>query len=186
MSELRLAWFLALRYLRPRRGIAGGGQGRHGGQGAWLSLVTYLCGGGVVLGVGALVITLSVMNGFQTDLRDKILGAQAHVLVQDQFGRPLPDDAGIVGRIRSVPGVIAVSPFVTGQSVLRVGRQAMGAVIKGVDPAGEGQVAKLDRAMPKDWAARLTAGEVILGAELARNLGARAGDDVVAVSPFES
>ena len=66
--------------------------------------MTYLCGGGVVLGVGALIITLSVMNGFQTDLRDKILGAQAHVLLQDQFGRPLPDDAGILGRIRAETG----------------------------------------------------------------------------------
>lgn len=165
--------FIALRYLSAKR------------KGLF-SVVTTLIGvAGVSLGVAALIVTLSIMDGFQTDIRRKIVDAQAHIVVYGQM-RP-GDGERAAARIAAAPGVEAVSAFALGQGIITFDNRSTGAVVRGVDPAAEARVNSLkDSLVRGSWGGLAAAGGVpgiILGEELAKNLGAWTGDDVILVSP---
>ena len=169
---MSLELFIALRYLRAKR------------KGLFAVVTTLIGVAGVTVGVAALLTTLSVMNGFQTDIQKKIVGAQAHLTIMG--ARSAEDLAKTLSIVSADPDFAAASPFAMGQAILTVRERSIGVVLKGVDPAREFAV--------NDLAAKLTAGSwdglaagkvpgVILGVELADHLGAETGDEVVFVSP---
>jgi len=186
----------ALRYLRARR------------KQAFISVITVISVGGIALGVAALIIVLAVMTGFEQDLREKILGIRAHILVtRQQFSEApqllLSDE--VMQKIRSIDGVAGVSPFVFGQVMVRSPFRTQGIAIRGVDPRVEASVSdlqknmvegKLDSLLRRDFKpqddtegdAQGDAGAeydgIILGQELANNLGLYVGDKVAVISPF--
>ena len=169
--ELVLGW----RYTRAGRAT------RRNGFISFISGVSML---GIALGVAALIIVLSVMNGFQKEVRDRMLSVVSHIEIYGPGGGPLPDINRTLAEARRNPQVVGAAPFVATQSLLAHGEDMRGAVVRGIDPAQEPQVTDL-AAASNDTLARLKAGEfgVVLGAELARNLGVRIGDPVTLIAP---
>ena len=170
--ELPYELWIALRYLRARR------------REMFISLITWISVGGVAVGVMALVVVLSVMTGFERDLRDKILGANAHVVVQSVAG-PLENYRDLAGRIERLEGVVAATPYVASQVMLLVGGTVQGALLRGVDPGSVARATELARFMVQgslENLAREPAG-LVVGQEMARNLGILPGDVVQVVSP---
>jgi lipoprotein-releasing system permease protein len=166
-------WFIARRYLVARR------------RQAFISLISAVSILGVGVGVMALIIALGLMTGVQTELRDRIVGATAHVYVS-QIGTPLDVDADIWQR----PGIVGSAPAIIGFGVLTVPPSiSQGATIKGIDPAREPSVTDIGSAMVEgsiDALARPTASGrdgVVLGQALAKTLNASVGDIVTAVTP---
>jgi lipoprotein-releasing system permease protein len=165
---------VGLRYTRARKGS---------GRNAFISFIALISMAGIALGVAALIVVLSVMNGFQHELRNRILAVASHIEIR---GFPEIKDAEGVARLaRAHPRVVATAPYVLGQAMLSVGDANRGALIRGVDPAQEDAVADIGRHMQRGSLAALTPGSynIVLGAELARALGLRVGDPVVAITP---
>src|SRR5205823_8421505 len=184
-----MSWelFVGLRYLRARRRV-------------FLSLISAISLLGVTIGVATLNIVLAVMTGFEQDLRDKILGFNPHIVVVSYSGA-LAADQGLVEQGRGVPGVMAAAPFVYGQAMLTVGRSASGVVVRGIDPAAAGAVVDVERHLesgsfaalasphrvtlpPEDGGTTVELPGVLIGAELARQLGVISGSVVNLVSPL--
>jgi lipoprotein-releasing system permease protein len=165
--------FIATRYLRSRS---------HGG---FISLITYLSIGGVTLGVAALIIVLSVMNGFETEVRARILGADAHIRVSKfgEDGVPAWEEAAKI--IREVKHVTGVSPYIYEKGMIRAGKRSEAVALRGVDAATLSEVSDLpihvirgDLTLKRDGLPGL-----VLGRFLAERLGAFVGDTVVIFSP---
>lgn len=138
---------------------------------------------GIALGVAALIIVLSVMNGFQKEVRDRMLGVLAHIEVFAPGGAALPDVARTLTEVRAHPQVIGAAPFIAAQALIARGEDMKGTVVRGVDPVLEGQVTDLFADNPV--LQRLQAGGfgVVLGADLARSLGVYEGDAVTLIAP---
>jgi lipoprotein-releasing system permease protein len=156
-----------------------------------ISAVTYISVSGVTLGVMALIIVIGVMTGFESDLKRKILGTNSHVIVVPQVGGAIDGYRELSEKIRAVPGVTGASPFILSQAMLGSPGAVQGVVLRGIDPRGEGSVTDLARNIvvgsladlePDPTGARLPG--VILGAELARNLGTGKGGEVRVISAF--
>ena len=169
--ELALGW----RYTRAGRAT------RRNGFISFISGVSML---GIALGVAALIIVLSVMNGFQKEVRDRMLSVVAHIEIFAPGGEALPDPERTLREARSNPQVIGAAPFVAAQALLARGEDMKGALVRGIDPAHEGEVTELAAANAQA-VAQLLPGEfrVVLGAELARSLGVRLGDVVTLIAP---
>jgi lipoprotein-releasing system permease protein len=169
--ELVLGW----RYTRAGRAT------RRNGFISFISGVSML---GISLGVAALIIVLSVMNGFQKEVRDRMLGVVSHIEVYGPGGGMLPDVNRTLAEVRRNPDVIGAAPFVAAQSLLARGEDMRGTIVRGIDPRLEPQVTDLAAAAP-GVLERLVPGQfnIVLGAELARNLGVRAGDPVTLIAP---
>jgi lipoprotein-releasing system permease protein len=166
--------FLGLRYLRAR------------GQRTNLSLFVWIGIGGVFLGVGALIVVLAVMTGFQDGIRDKILSASPHILVFESSGRGVADAGTVADRVRKVPGVQAATPFVLQQALFTgSGGAAHGGLLRGVDLSASPLLAEFQSRLRSGDLAALERGQpgILLGRELARSLGVVAGDAVTAISP---
>ncbi|MBR3631532.1 MAG: ABC transporter permease [Elusimicrobiaceae bacterium] len=165
--------FVALRYMLHRKGL--------------FALITTLIGvAGVSVGVAALITTLSVMNGFQSDIKEKIIGAQSHILI---FGRMNADVyPQKISQLESLPEVAGAAPNIYGQAIISANGQSVGVVIRGLDPAQEAKINNLNQSLvdgafqPTDWEEYAPA-PLVLGTELADNLNAEIGDDVVLISP---
>ena len=170
--ELILGW----RYTRAGRAT------RRNGFISFISGVSML---GIALGVAALIIVLSVMNGFQKEVRDRMLGVVSHIEVFAQSGAALPDLERTLREVRANPQVLGAAPFIAAQALLARGEDMKGAMVRGIDPALEPDVTDLALELKKSSLARLVAGDfgVVLGGELARSLGVRAGDRVTLVAP---
>ena len=170
--ELMLGW----RYTRAGRAT------RRNGFISFISGVSML---GIALGVAALIIVLSVMNGFQKEVRDRMLGVVSHIEIFAPNGAALPDVALTLAQARAHPQVIGASPFIATQALLARGEDMKGAIVRGIAPALEPQVTDLAVALKNGALSRLVAGEfgVVLGAELARSMGVREGDKVTLVAP---
>ncbi len=169
--ELTLGW----RYTRAGRAT------RRNGFISFISMVSML---GISLGVAALIIVLSVMNGFQKEVRDRMLGVVAHIEIYGPGGGVLPDVARTIAESRKNPEVVGAAPFVATQSLLAHGEDMRGAIVRGIDPAQEPQVTDI-AAAARATLAKLQPGSfgVVLGAELARSLGVREGDPVTLIAP---
>jgi lipoprotein-releasing system permease protein len=139
---------------------------------------------GIALGVAALIIVLSVMNGFQKEVRDRMLGVVSHIEIYGPGGGPLADVNKTIEEARKNPQVIGAAPFIASQGLLARGDDMRGAIVRGIDPAREEQVTDL-AANTKQVLQKLKPGEfgIVLGAELARILGVRAGDPVTLIAP---
>ena len=171
--ELLIGW----RYTRAGRGA------RRNGFISFISGVSML---GITLGVAALIIVLSVMNGFQKEVRDRMLSVISHVEVFDAAGSALPDWRAVAAAAKRNPEVRGAAPFVAAQALIARGEDMRGAIVRGIDPAEEGQVTPLAAQLAKDGVlAKLQPGAwgVVLGGELARTLGVGVGDAVTIVTP---
>jgi lipoprotein-releasing system permease protein len=173
--NLPYEWHIGWRYTRAGRA------GRRNGFISFISGVSML---GIALGVAALIIVLSVMNGFQKEVRDRMLSVIAHIEVFDAGGVALPDWHATATAARRDPRVVGAAPFVAAQALVGRGDQLRGAVVRGIEPLEEGQVTDLARTQ-QPLLAHLRAGEwnIVLGVELARLVGARVGDKVTIVAP---
>jgi lipoprotein-releasing system permease protein len=165
---------VGLRYTRARRGS---------GRNSFISFIAFVSMAGIALGVAALIVVLSVMNGFQEELRNRILSVAAHIEVR---GLPtLKDDVAVAKAALANPHVKAAAPYVLGQAMLSAGDVNRGALVRGIDPAREDTVADIGRHMRAGALTALKPGEfgIVLGADLARALGVRMGDPVVVITP---
>ena len=171
--ELKLGW----RYTRAGRAT------RRNGFISFISGVSML---GIALGVAALIIVLSVMNGFQKEVRDRMLGVVSHIEIFSPSGAALPDVARTLAEAKANPQVVGASGFIATQALLARGEDMKGAIIRGIDPATENQVTDLAASKQNlDAIKALVAGEfgVVLGNELARQLGVGRGDRVTLIAP---
>jgi lipoprotein-releasing system permease protein len=170
--ELILGW----RYTRAGRAT------RRNGFISFISGVSML---GIALGVAALIVVLSVMNGFQKEVRDRMLGVLSHIELYDAGGQAIPDLDTVLATVRQHPEVVGAAPYVGAQALLARGEDMKGAIVRGIDPAQEPQVADLAKDLAQTSLPRLVPGEfgVILGGELARSLGVGLGDTVTLIAP---
>jgi lipoprotein-releasing system permease protein len=139
---------------------------------------------GIALGVTALITVLSVMNGFETELRDRILGMAAHATITTTDGS-LKDWQSVASMIEKQPHVLASAPYVSGESMLSNGKFVSGALVQGVLPGQEERVSDVSLHISDGNLELLKPGEygIILGKDLARSLGAGVGDAITVVSP---
>jgi lipoprotein-releasing system permease protein len=170
--ELVLGW----RYTRAGRAT------RRNGFISFISGVSMM---GIGLGVAALIIVLSVMNGFQKEVRDRMLGVVSHIEVYAVDAAAVADMAALLSRLKAHPQVLGAAPFVTAQALLARGEDMKGVLVRGIDPAREPEVSDLSQDTQAGVLGRLVAGEfsLVLGRDLANNLGLQNGDPVTLVSP---
>jgi len=167
--------FVGLRYTRARRGA---------GRNRFVSFIAFTSMAGIALGVAALIVVLSVMNGFQDELRNRILSVASHIEVRALNGEMTNWNA-VADAARAHPRVKATAPYVLGQAMLSAGDSNRGALVRGVDPVLEDTVADIGAHMRAGSLAALKPGEfgIVLGSEIARALGVRVGDSVVVIVP---
>ncbi len=170
-------FFIALRHFKSKR------------KEKFISVITLISIFGVMLGVMALIVVLSVMKGFEKDMRDKILGANAHLVVF-KLGGEIKDYKRIMEDIRHAPDVKGVSPFVYSQVMLTSQRKASGVVLKGIDVDTVGDVTVLPKHIIKGSIKDLKEEKddevpgIIIGSELADTLNVESGDIIDVVSPM--
>src|SRR6266567_667773 len=166
---------VGLRYTRARR---------RAGRNGFVSFIAAVSMLGIALGVAALIVVLSVMNGFQDELRTRILAVASHIEIRGLDGT-LTEWQSVARAAKSNPHVKATSPYVLGQAMLSASDVNRGALIRGVDPKLEQTVADFGAHMRQGTLSDLKPGEfgIVLGSELARALGARLGDSVVVITP---
>jgi len=171
-------WFVCLRYLKAKR--------KHG----FISLISLISIAGVMVGVMALIVVLAVMTGFTSEFRDKILGINSHVVVQDYAGN-IRDYEKIAAKVRAVEGVSGVTPYLYSQAMITSGEGGTGAVLRGLDPATAPGVLSLEKHLRKGSIADLSSGQgdgarrlpgIILGKELAAQLHVSTHDRVRLIS----
>ncbi len=139
---------------------------------------------GIALGVAALIIVLSVMNGFQKEVRDRMLSVVSHIEIFAPNGQAMQDVDTTMLQAKQHPEVIGAAPFVAAQGLIARGEDMKGALVRGIDPAREGEVTDL-AAANADVLQRLTPGafNIVLGQELARQMGVGVGDVVTLIAP---
>jgi len=175
--SLPYEWQVGWRYTRA---------GRAGRRNGFISFISFVSVIGIALGVAALIIVLSVMNGFQKEVRDLMLSAIAHVEVTDAGGNALPDWQALAAQAKQDPAVREAAPFIAVQSLLARGEDMRGAVVRGVLPAEEGKVTDLAAKLKADGVLdqlQTGAWRIVLGVELARALGVKVGDPVTLIAP---
>jgi len=161
---------VALRYLLARR------------KQAFISVISSISTLGVVVGVMALVLALALMTGLQLELRDRILGSTAHVFVWKIGG--YDDYRAEAARLQAFPNVVGAAPALIGQGLISTARGSAFVTLKGIDPALEGQVTNVGRAVTSGTLQALAEQEqdaaagILLGNDLAEKLGAAVGDSV--------
>jgi lipoprotein-releasing system permease protein len=170
--ELQIGW----RYTRAGR------TGRRNGFISFISGVSML---GIGLGVAALIIVLSVMNGFRKEVQDRMLSVISHVEIMSNDGSALPDWQATAAKARQNPQVIGAAPFVASQALIARGDELRGAIVRGISPADEATITDIAAQLKDTVLARLVPGDwgVVLGIELARTLGVRQGDKVTVMAP---
>ncbi len=170
--ELALGW----RYTRAGRAT------RRNGFISFISGVSML---GIALGVAALIIVLSVMNGFQKEVRDRMLSVVSHIEIFAPGGAAMADPNLTLQEARRNPQVVGAAPFVSAQALLARGEDMKGALVRGIDPVLEPEVTDLVAGSQGEVLRQLVPGEfrVVLGGELARMLGVRTGDVVTLIAP---
>jgi lipoprotein-releasing system permease protein len=168
---------IALRYLKTRR------------HGAFAMITTMIAIGGVTLGVAALIVTLSVMSGFRTDIQDKTLGVQPHIVL---LGTQKDSDFelnSLAAKTKIFREVEAVSPFILGQTLIKTRSASQGVVLRGIVPSKEFAVTNVKRSLVSgDWKSleEGTLPSLVLGAELAKTMGVVTDDEILVFSPSET
>jgi len=163
-------WLLAMRYLRSRR--------REG----IVSVIAGISFAGIMLGVATLIIVMSVMNGFRTELLSRILGLNGHMFVQG-IGTNIMNYDTVADRVRAVPGVTSVIPLVDGQVMVQSARNASGALVRGMREKDLQGLGIVSENVTVGSLAGLDEGGVAVGSRLAANLGLTVGDNITLLSP---
>jgi len=175
--ELEIAW----RYTSARR--KAGKNKESGSKDGFLSFISSVSMVGIALGVAALIVVLSVMNGFQKEVRDRMLSVLSHIEVQAPAG--LGDWQSLVTQVKTQPHVIGVAPMVMSQALISRGDVMRGVAIRGVDPVLESDVSDIPKHFIQGSIDQLHPGEfgLALGAELAMALGVQLGDRITIMVP---
>ena len=179
-------FFISRRYMRAKR------------KQVFVSIITFISIFGIFLGVAALIIVLAVMNGFEEDLRSKILGIRSHIEVTTDMAGPMKNYPAVREEIDKTPGVVASTPFIYTQAMMRSGNGVTGVIIRGLDTASapkvinlgkirEGSLEHLNK-IPADITKKLSAEDagltgIMIGKEMARNLGIFLYDSITIISP---
>jgi len=168
-----LECYIGLRYLRAR------------GRNRFISFISLASMLGVAVGVAALIVILSVMNGFEGELRDRLLSMTAHAALRGDDTRPLDDWQAIREQAVATPGIVGAAPFVRVEAMLGHGRQLHGAEVRGVLPAYEPEVSRISEFMRQGRLDDLQPGaaRIILGRVLAISIGAELGSSVTVLVP---
>ncbi len=169
---MRYELLVGLRYTRAKR------------RNHFISFISLISMAGIALGVMALIVVLSVMNGFQQELRTRILAVVSHVQLTGP-GNRLEDWRRVADAARAHPRVREAAPYVNAQGMLTFGQGVRGAIVRGVLPDAEDRVADIGRHMRQGSLGALASGEfnIVLGGELARAIGAFPGDKVALIAP---
>jgi len=165
---MKFELLIALRYLKSKQ------------KERFISLITFISIAGVAVGVAALIVVLAVMSGFDNELKERIISASPHIVVQKEGGIADPERAS--GAIREVAGVVSVSPYVNGQAMLRYGEDVMGVLVRGIDPAGEIKTTKIASYIKKG-SLDLSGNNIIVGSEYANKFRVDIGDRISIISP---
>ncbi len=170
--KLPLEIFIGLRYTRAKR------------RNHFISFISLISMLGITLGVMALIVVLSVMNGFENELRGRILGMVSHVTVSS-FAGPLQDWESLREKTLENPAVIGGAPYIEAEAMLSNLSSVSGALIRGIDPGYEDQVSDIHQHMQFGALTDLVAGEygVVLGSGLANSLDVVPGDRVTMITP---
>jgi lipoprotein-releasing system permease protein len=170
---MRTHLFIAQRYLRSKS------------RSGFISIISYLSIGGVTIGTAALIIVTSVMNGFESEVRQRILGADAHIRLTTYSDRGISDWPEAAAIVRSVPHVTGVSPYIFEKGMLRAGNVTEGAMLRGVDPATLAEVSDLPKHILSGSVtfAHNEMPGIILGRFIAERLSLSIGDTLVLFSP---
>ncbi|MBP7795544.1 MAG: ABC transporter permease [Elusimicrobiales bacterium] len=159
---------VAFKYLRNAR------------KGLFTSVTTVIAVTGITLSIAAIFITLSILNGFQSDIKQKILDAQSHIIIYGDIYQK--DFVTIDQKLSEIKDIKGMSPFIISQGILLSQSRTGGAVIKGIEKEKEFAVTNIEKSLKYgDW--KLSASDMVIGEELAKNLGVYVGDSVVLVSP---
>jgi lipoprotein-releasing system permease protein len=169
--------FVALRYLLARR------------KQAFISLISFVSTLGVAVGVMALIVALALMNGLQSEMRDRILGSTPHVYVAKAGG--LIDYHEDIRKLESVDGVVGAAPMILGGGLIDSSAERAFVTLKGIDPAVEAKVTDLPRAMTSGRLSDLAPVEgksdgIIIGKDLSERIGAFVGDQVQVLTSAET
>ncbi len=169
---MRYELLVGLRYTRAKR------------RNHFISFISLISMAGIALGVAALIVVLSVMNGFQKELRTRILGVASHIQISGT-GNRLADWQKVAKVASQHPRVTGAAPFVNAQGLLSFGQSVRGSIVRGVIPELEDKVAEIGQHMRAGNLGSLRAGEfgIVLGAELARALGVMHGEKLVVIAP---
>ncbi len=179
-------FFISKRYLRAKR------------KQVFVSIITFISIFGIFLGVAALIIVLAVMNGFEEDLRSKILGIKSHIELTTDMAGPMKNYQEVSERIAGTEGVVASTPFIYSQAMIRSGNGVTGVVIRGLDTQSafkvinlgkirEGEIEYLNK-IPDEILKHYKkedaqAAGIVIGKEMARNLGIFLYDSITIISP---
>jgi len=161
--------WLTFRYLRAKKD-------------KFLTVINFVAVAGIAIGVMALIIVIGVMSGFDHDLREKIVGANAHVFVERETG--VRNYMKLDEKLSQVPGVIAATPYIHGNVFLESGTRAMSLILRGVNPQTEGTVTRINDYL-KDGVKvnNLTNEGVLIGSQLASYYGYQIGDSITLIAP---
>ncbi|HET7833029.1 MAG TPA: ABC transporter permease, partial [Gallionella sp.] len=164
--------FIGLRYTRAKR------------RNHFISFISLISILGMALGVMALIVVLSVMNGFQKEIRARMLGASPHLEVVADGGR-LYDWQPVLDKVSHYPQVTGAAPYVAGQGMLSFGQSVQGVMVRGIDPQREAAITEMAEKMKAGALSELRSGEfgIILGVDLARSLGVRPNEKVMLIAP---
>ena len=147
----------------------------------FLSVINGVAIAGIAIGVAALIIVIGVMSGFDHELREKIIGANAHVLVERETG--LEQYAALQDKLKVLPGVLAATPYIHGNVFLESGRRAASLILRGVEPKSEGSVTRIDKYLAHGAIKDLKSDEAVIGSQMASFYGLRVGDDMTIIAP---
>jgi len=172
--------FIGLRYLKAKR------------KSTFISIITFISTAGVTLGVMALIVVLAVMTGFEEDLKEKILGTNAHIVVV-KSGAPMDDYREVMEKLKGLKGVTAATPFIYNQVMLASGKNVSGVVLRGIDVQSDRLVTRLSKSVVegtidtldpklKDGPDALPG--LLVGKELAKHLNLFLGDKINVISPM--
>src|SRR3989338_972972 len=145
----------------------------------FISMVSFISIMGVAVGVTALIVVLAVMNGFDNDLREKIVGTNSHIVIEKEGG--IEDYDSLVNRVNGLPHVISSAPFVNGQALIRHKDQVIGVIFRGIDPEREKKVTDIEKYL-QEGVFSLEKDSVLIGKELAWRLGLKPGDTISLIS----
>jgi lipoprotein-releasing system permease protein len=167
-----LVFYIGLRYTRAKR------------RTQFISFITLTSVLGIALGVTALITVLSVMNGFEAELRDRILGMTSHATITGKYGQ-LDNWRELDEKLKGYPHVEGAAPFISGQVMINADRRVSGTMLNGILPDYESRVSEVADKMKSGKLSDLVAGQygIVLGVELAKYLGVMTGDKITVISP---
>ena len=165
---MNFEWWLTLRYLSAKKD-------------KFLSVINFVAVAGIAIGVMALIIVIGVMTGFDHDLREKIVGANAHIFVERETG--VKHYQLLNDRLKSLSGVIATTPYIHGNVFLEAGTRAASLILRGVEPSSEGAVTRINSYLAKGKVSDLKDEGVLIGSQLASFYGYRVGDELTIIAP---